>query len=238
MTAVRVQNPNIPPRSAVGYLAMRWSTGAWMSGSGALIDDRHILTCSHNLVDPDTDRPPRGRATEVRFYRAYNQQSPDSPPPGGARVSVGYYNVNFRRGQDAWDIGVCRLAAPVQVGPPFAYFQPSVTGEEIVHREVKLTGYPGTGRGEMYEDLDEVAGVDIDTNTLIYTHDTWRGNSGSPVWTYDAVMDKVAQHGIHVSRQAQELRRAVLITEPVLSWVKNACAQPAPSGPGFALIGL
>jgi hypothetical protein len=51
-------------------------------------------------------------------------------------------------------------------------------------------------------------------------------------------MDLVVQHGIHVSREEQELRRAVLITEPVLSWIKNAVAQPDPVGPGFHLIGL
>ncbi len=238
MTAKRVKDVDIPPRSAVVYLAMRWSTGGWAYGSGALIDDRHILTCSHNLIDPVTDTPPLGQATEVRFYRAYNEQRPASPPPGGAAVSTGYYNVNFSQGQDAWDVGVCRLAQPVQVGPPFAYFQPTVTGEGIVGEDVTLTGYPGDRRGEMYLDVDQVAGVHIDTNTLIYTHDTWSGNSGSPVWTYDSVMDKIVQHGIHVSREAQELRRAVLITEPVLSWVKNACSQPNPGGGGFALIGL
>ncbi|MGB3438336.1 MAG: trypsin-like peptidase domain-containing protein [Actinophytocola sp.] len=217
---------------------MRWSTGGWAYGSGALIDDHHILTCSHNLIDAVTAPPPRGEATEVRFYRAYNQQRPADPPPGGAQVSVGYYNVNFRQGQAAWDVGVCRLAEAVHVDPPFAYFQPTVTGEEIVGEDATLTGYPGPGEGEMYEDADdEVAGVHIATNTLIYTHDTWSGNSGSPVWTYDSVMDTVVQHGIHVSRQPQELRRAVLITQPVLNWIMNACAQPNPGG-GFTLVGL
>ncbi len=238
MTATRVQDSGIPPRSAVGYLAMSWSTGGWAYGSGALIDDRHILTCSHNLIDPVTDPPPRGQATNVLFYRAYNQARPSSPPPGGAQVSTGYYSMNFRQGQDAWDVGVCRLAAPVHPPAPFAPFRPKVTGEEIVGEEVKLTGYPGFRTGEMYEDLDEVAGVHIRSNTLIYTHDTWSGNSGSPVWTYDAVRDEVAQHGIHVSREAQELRRAVLITAPVLGWIANACSQPVGGGGGFNLIGL
>ncbi|WP_170156132.1 trypsin-like serine peptidase [Umezawaea tangerina] len=218
---------------------MQWSTdGGWAYGSGALIDDRHVLTCSHNLIDALTDPLPRGQATQVFFYRAYNQARPADPPPSGARVSAGYFNVNFRNGQDAWDVGVCLLAAPVQVPPPFAYFQPTVTGEEIVGENVKLTGYPGPHRGRMYEDVDPVDGVHIDTNTLIYTHDTWGGNSGSPVWTYDTDHDRVLQHGIHVSRQPMELRRAVLVTRPVLSWIQYACGQPAPAGGGFTLIGL
>lgn len=236
MPMTRVHDANVPPSSAVGYLAMRWSTGGWAYGSGALIDNLHILTCSHNLIDPATDPPPRGQATQINFYRAYNQARTADPPPGGAAVAVGYYNVAFSQGQDAWDIAVCRLAAPVDVTPPLAYFQPTVTGTGIVHQEVMLTGYPGIRRGEMWIDRDEVAAVDVATNTLIYTHDTWRGNSGSPVWTYDSVRDTVEQHGIHVSRHEQELRRAVLVTAPVLGWIQNAMAQPPPVG--FALIGL
>lgn len=50
--------------------------------------------------------------------------------------------------------------------PPRSAVGYTARREEIVHREVRLTGYPGTGRGEMYEDLDEVAGVLLDTNTL------------------------------------------------------------------------
>ena len=88
----------------------------------------------------------------------------------------------------------------------------------------------------MWEDFDQVAGVELTTNTMIYTHDTWSGNSGSPTWTYDAVSDVVKQHGIHVSREEQELRRAVLITDEIWQWIANAVSQPTPNS--YLLMGL
>jgi V8-like Glu-specific endopeptidase len=75
MVVQRVADANKPPNSAVGYLAMQWSTGGWDYGSCALIDDRHLLTCSHNLIDPVTDPPPHGQANLVRGV-----------PPGGTRA--------------------------------------------------------------------------------------------------------------------------------------------------------
>lgn len=238
MSAYRVNNPNIPPRTAVGYLAMQWNIGGWAYGSGALIDAQHILTCSHNLIDPVTDPPPQGQASLVLFYPAYNQQRPNDPPPNGLAVSVGFYSNNFRQGQDAWDIGICRLAAPIAHPPPF-FFVPTITGEEIIEQDIMLTGYPGPNNGEMWEDEDQVVGVHLDTNTILYTNDTWAGNSGSPTWAYDDINDVVRQHAIHVSRQAQELRRGVLITNAVFQWIQTACRTPTPPNiGGFQLIGL
>jgi V8-like Glu-specific endopeptidase len=234
MAAHRV-NQIIPPRNAVGYLAMQWSSGGWAYGTGALIDDRNIVTCSHNLMDPVTDPPPRGQAVQVLFYRAYNQQRPADPPPGGLAVRVGFYSNNFLAGQDAWDVGLCRLAAPVPAQP---FFTPRITGQAIIGQAVTLTGYPGIHRGEMWEDTDEVAGVHIPTNTIIYTHDTWSGNSGSPTWTYDALEDVTLLHAIHVSRQAQELRRGVLVTAAIHQWIQTARQSLTPPGPGFQLVGL
>lgn len=235
----RINNVHIPPHSAVGYLAMHWSTGGWAYGSGALIDDRHVLTCAHNLVDKHTDPAPRGEAVAIRFYQAYNEVSVDDPPPGGVLVHVGFYAHNYRMGQDAWDVGICRLTVPV-VPPhgPFAYFTPVVTGNDIRDEEVNLTGYPGNRDGEMWQDRDQVAIVDVNTNTILYTHDTWAGNSGSPTWNYHPEEDRVYQHAIHVSRQAQELRRGLLITQPVFDWIEQAKAQPNPALPGFHLVGL
>lgn len=91
----------------------------------------------------------------------------------------------------------------------------------------------------MWEVKDQVVGVHLDTNTIRYTNDTWAGNSGLPTWTYDAIDDVVRQHAIHVSRQAQELRRGVLITNAVFQWIQTACQTPTPPNiGGFQLIGL
>ena len=237
MPAQQVQNVNIPPNTAVGYLAMQWSDGSWAYGSASMLDDRNLLTCSHNLVDQITEPPPRGYAIQVLFYPGYNQQSDVNPPPGGLQVGLGLYSNNFAAGQDAWDVAVLRLAEPVEV-PPAYYFTPVVSGNELVGENAFITGYPGPANGQMWEDRDdEVAGVHIPTNTLLYTLDTWPGNSGSPIWTYDAVQDTVSQHAVHVSRQAQELRRGVLITQTIRGWIDAALEVEDPEGAGFHLLG-
>lgn len=236
--AAPVPNVRAPPYSAIGMLMMHWTTGIWYSGSGAMIDDRTVLTCAHNLVDQQGGRPPLGSADRVLFYPAYNQVRPLPPPPpnGLPVVSVTYPNA-YVTGQDAWDVGICKLRDPYQPPLPRFFFQPQATGPELIGEEVSLAGYPGVARGVMWWDRDEVNAVDVATNTCLFTHDTWRGNSGSPVWRYDQMNDVVIQHAIHVSRQDDELRRGVLITPAVDRWIRvnRVVGQ---HGPGTTLVAL
>jgi V8-like Glu-specific endopeptidase len=235
--AAPVPDPRAPPYSAVGMLMMHWTTGLWYSGSGALIDDRTILTCAHNLVDQQGGRPPLGRADGILFYPAYNQVRPQIPPPNGLEVVSAVYPNAYVNGQDAWDVGICRLRHAYLPPQPRFFFQPRATGEELVGVETSLAGYPGPAMGEMWWDRDEVNGVELTTNTCLFTHDTWRGNSGSPVWTYDANRDVVVQHAIHVSQSPGELRRGVLITTAVDNWIRanRGAVQHAPHTTAVAL---
>jgi len=217
----RVWNAAIPPYSAVGLLRMRFSDGAWYLGTGALIDARNILTCAHNLTEqgaaPD-------HALEIRFYPGWN----GAPPPDGGTpyeaAECWFWPTAYRTGQDAWDVGVVRLAAAV---PREYTFQPTQSaGTGLVGEFLDLTGYPGARNGEMWRDHDQVAGVEPTTNTLLFTHDTLPGSSGSPVYLYEALEDVVRQYAVHVSRGAQELRRGVLLTPPVMDWLDRARATP------------
>lgn len=222
----KVPDPSIPPYSAVGLLWIRDSAGQTCWGSAALIDPDTIVTCSHNLVDQGVNQP---EAVDMRFSPGWSGPRPLTGPPQNAiQVTGAYYSQRFRNGQDAWDVAVCRLAQPYTRTPPFFYFTPKLTGENIVGEDVDLAGYPGDKGGWMWWDRDQVAAVDIETNTLIYTHDTWAGNSGSPVYTIDKWDRRPRQHGIHVSWETGELRRAVLMTSGVLAWIQNAKTQRPP----------
>jgi len=225
---VRVPNTNTWPYNAIGLLLMRWSDGNVYGGTGALIGPSLVVTCSHNLVD---QAPAAGQATSIDFYRAYDGVHPVAP----IAVRAGFFSNLYRGGQDAWDIALCRLSAPVAPPnpplPPIVYFSPRVTGAEIVGEFTHLAGYPGNKNGEMWVDYDQVDGVHVPTNTMLYTHDTFGGDSGSPVWTYDPDDGVYFQHGVHVSRTpGTELRRAVLFTRPVVDWIRNAANQPIPPG--------
>lgn len=246
MPAARVLNPAIPPNPSVGYLVMQLTGGGWATGSGALIDNQQILTCSHNLVKALTAAGPDRVATEIRFYRGFNTNSPVTPPAAAHAylpVKVGFYNNAYRNNGDRdWDIALCRLTAPVPApapgAQPLVFFTPTLTGIGIVHQDLDLTGYPGPLDGEMWHDQDEVAGIHPATNTLLYTHDTWPGNSGSPIWQYHAVSDTTRLHAVHVSRQADELRRGVMMTQPILDWIAAARATATPAAAGFHLVGV
>lgn len=244
MPAARVLNTAIPPNPSVGYLVMQLTGGGWATGSGALIDNQQILTCSHNLVTALTGAGPHPVATQVRFYRAFNTNSPATPPAGAyLTVKVGFYNNAYRNNGDReWDIAVCRLDAPIPAPAPplqpLTYFTPTLTGVGIIHQDVNLTGYPGPRDGEMWLDRDEVFGVNLPTNTLIYTHDTWPGNSGSPIWEYHAGSDTTRLHAVHVSQPGDGLRRGVLMTQPILDWIAAARATATPAAAGFQLVGL
>jgi V8-like Glu-specific endopeptidase len=226
----RVANTAVPPFSAIGMLAMSWTTKSSYYGTGAMIDNRTILTCSHNLIDQVGRPPPLGQAQQILFYPAYNQPRPADPPPGGLAVRAGFYSTRYQQGQDAWDVGVCRLAAPYAPPPPGVYFTPVNSEKGLLGQNVALAGYPGIPGhgGEMWWDLDEVNAVDIPTNTCMFTHDTLPGSSGSPIWTDTPDHMGVNQHAIHVSRGQMQLRRGELITAAVLAWINNARAQPDP----------
>jgi glutamyl endopeptidase len=233
----RVNNAQVPPRPAVGLLAMRWSTNQWAWGSGALIDAQNILTCSHNMVDQVNSGPAPGYTTQVLFYPGHDTPipHPNNPPVGGLPVACGIFSQDYYNGHDDWDVGIFRLAAPANVNAQ-NFFRPTVTGNQIVDTPITLTGYPGNHLGEMWEDLDEANALNIERNTLLYTHDTFGGSSGSPVWTYDADNDVVLEHAIHVAQPWNNLRRGILITTNVMNWITNALQVATP--PGFALLPL
>jgi glutamyl endopeptidase len=234
-SALPVPDTKIPPFSAVGMLAMLWTDDVWWYGTGALIDNLTILTCSHNLID-QLPKPP-GQAKRILFYPGNTAEIHANPPPGGRDVRAGFYSERYRQGQDAWDVGMCRLTAPYVISPPGVYFRPVPSGDELKDELVFLAGYPGPKNGEMWWDQDEINWVDVKTNTCVFTHDTWGGNSGSPVWTQDLDGMGVSQHAIHVSRQPSDLRRGVLITPAVLAWINAARQQPNPPA-GTLLVAL
>ena len=225
-----VPNVTMPPYNAIGLLAMRFSAG-WAYGSGAMISPTHILTCAHNLIEQSTQET----ATQVLFYPAWSAAWPSAaPPPNGLAVSVAFYGANYATGEDAWDIGLVRLAnAPASV--PSYFFTPTVTDDQIVGQTLNVTGYPSAQNGLMWVVDDEVVFISVPDNLMSYTHDTWAGNSGGPLWHYDSVTDVVYQRGIHTSQDTDDLRQGRLITSAVKSWINGATMQPTPAA--FAVIG-
>lgn len=224
-------NVSIPPNNAIGLLAMQFASG-WAYGSGAMISPTQVATCAHNLVDQST----QATATQVLFYPAWNAAWPASPPPAnGMAAAAAFYAAQYTTGQDAWDIGYVCLAAPPSNIPP-AFFVPTVTDDEIEGQFIIVSGYPSAQGGMQWFEQDTVNVIYAPENLMSYTADTWAGNSGGPVWWYDAVTDVVYLRGIHTSQDTPDIRQGRLMTKQVVDWFKKAAKQPIPSA--FAVAGL
>ena len=223
--AARVGDANRPPYNSVCLLRIALGGGAGGRGTGALIGSRWILTCAHNLSGQPGDLY---RATGVTAFPAWNSRQ---APAGGVAADYAFFPAVYRQGQDMWDVGVIHLNADAPPPPPpnrRFYFVPQPMDARIIGEDVDLTGYPGGHGGEMWTDRDEVNGVHLPTNTMLFTNDTDAGSSGSPVYRYDAEADRVFQWGVHNSVNPQYgLRRGLLITRVVYDWIRFAIAQPA-----------
>lgn len=214
--ANRVPDSSKPPYNAVGLLLMKWSDGKTYQGSGALIASDLVLTCAHNVID---QKPKVGRATSVEFFPGWNSTN---QPADGLAASKWAYPQAYQDGEDAWDVGLVKLKKPV-AGVTYFFVPQSVNDTKLVDEYLTLAGYPGDKGGEMWTDLDQVAAVELRTNTVLFTHDTFGGSSGSPLYVYDSVQDVVRQYAIHNSQnQAFGLRRGLLITTAVHDWIASA----------------
>jgi len=195
-----------------------------------------ILTCAHNMIDQDTDPPPRGHPTAVYFFPRHDSAVPKNPAQNGLRIQGCRYPNAYKTGDDGWDIGVFQLANPVP-NPPQRYFSPTVSGEELNHQFVWLAGYPGDKSGQMWEDYDQIYGIHLPSNTMLYTHDTINGDSGAPTWTANAEAKRFELRGVHVSRQGKGSKRGVLITQQVMNWLQGLLDEPVVASDELISIG-
>lgn len=209
-------NGMTPPHEGIGLMYMRWNDGERYRGTGVLVDNQHILTCAHNLVDKQ--QKGNGEANMIWFFPGWN--STEILDPGkSSRVIKGIYHHLYRMGQDAWDVGICRLENPVRVNSHH-FFTPTEPDDYESEFDANLTGYPKDKAGEMWQDSCNIDNMEITTNTMLYGHTTYGGSSGSPIW--QSIGDVTKQYGIHVSQEDEDIRRGVMITSAVKTWIRGA----------------
>lgn len=224
--ATRVENSNFAQYLAIGVLQLNFDDGNTYYGTGALIDSKTILTCAHNLTEKGNGAPPK--VISINFFPKYNTQP--FPLPLNCQVAQGCYSASYavasslyKNNQDDWDIGLIKLAQPINVN---FYFNPITTVDDSLANEdeqLMITGYPGDKNGEMWTDFDTVANIDIGFNTLLFVVDTQAGSSGSPVYNYNSIDDKIYQYAVHVAKtEIAGLKRAILITPNIMDWINKA----------------
>jgi len=215
-----VENASVSPYNTIVLLQIELNTGKYGWGSGALIDDRHVLTCAHNLLS----RKGEYRATNITAYFEYSSGAqPD--PAQGVRAMRGFYCDPYANGDRTWDIGVVRLAAVV--GRPL-YMTPFAVDAEPLKLKF-IAGYPGNRHFYMWQDEDVWTGINVPQHSFAYVHETEAGSSGSPVFEYSAVAQTLRQYGVH-SGLAENLedKVGVLITSVTAAFVNRAVRMTEP----------
>ncbi|MBA3314027.1 MAG: hypothetical protein H0T47_12180 [Planctomycetaceae bacterium] len=171
-------------------------------GTGCLIGPRLLLTCGHNLFEPNENDPQRGDWIDWIEITPGKNRGTD-PAPFGTTTVQGGRSPRHLRILDGWrlkrqdyDLGVVFLPA----NHPFSAAG-TLTPKDFsdLHQAwLIISGYPGATRtltntppinpntgspypyGHQWKHARKCVGVD--TRTLFYDVDTSKGQSGSPVW--------------------------------------------------------
>ena len=192
---------SMPPYSAIGLVRVHIA-GGWAVGTGALIDPQHVLTCSHLLVARGGEV-----ATQISFYPGFNRAfHPARGWPGGSLAAVCAFAAPEYWTWDAayytWDVGLIRLSASVAIPPPGAPFPLQAVNEQaagaLAKRKIDIAGYPRDRNGEMHWESCVVEGLSFPDRLLYHQLESRNGDSGAPLYSYDALADSVRLCGVHI----------------------------------------
>lgn len=195
----RVANSTQTPYRWIGQLFSTWPNDGTSVGTAVLLDDLHLLTCAHNVLDRTNNAqarqvvftPGRNRdhnhnvvspypSRSVARFRApaqYLEAGGPPPPPGGIQFAeITHY---------LFDFAVCRLASPVTDPPGQSMFTVApVDPNSFPIAGGRIAGYSGDldkAGNTMYHRTGTV-NLDQDEDYVSYRMSTYDGDSGAPVF--------------------------------------------------------
>ncbi len=178
----KVSSTTIYPYSAVCKLIMMFPNGDTYSGSGAIIDEFHVLTAGHCLYASKLG----GWARSIMVIPAMDGFIRPFEYAWSKSLSISnIYKKNEGMNHD-WGIITLDRNVGLYTGS-FGYVSRS-RSDYIYHSPVKTAGYPGDkGYGEMYYTTGKGKRLNIIEafqyqKVHLYDLDTYGGQSGSPVW--------------------------------------------------------
>lgn len=184
----RVTNTTAFPNRAVGFIEVTFPTGNTFKGTAAMVGNNVALTAGHMLYDKSEG----GWAKQVTYYPGRNG---NSSPLGSYRGRKFISSQTFMNtGNRAYDWGVIRF--DTNPGGKHGYFGFQTTTKDQTGTKLYTRGYPGDkARGTMYGCSGILKGYINNKLRLIYTIDTWSGQSGSPVYDSSRTIYAVHTHG-------------------------------------------
>ena len=205
-----------PILACTGLLVVRWnkpphgSSGRHTFGVGVLIDDTHVLTCAHNVVDCKDDRLTGAVALAATFHPGEIRKPDDH---GGRDAATAFFHAAYADEPRAWDIAVVRLAAPIPTEQISRYPALVDCGALIKMRatrqlKMKVHGYKLEAKPVTVTELA------AERNALVHNGGAIQGASGSPIYTAGTIC------GVHASEGKQSF--GVGLFDPVLQWILDA----------------
>lgn len=173
---VQVGNTNEYPWRCIASLRITAANGSGWIGTGWLVGPRILLTAGHNLYMHNEG----GWAQQIEVIPG---RAGDNFPFGSC-IATDYRSVQgwTRDHNSDYDYGVILLPADQRLGDQLGWFGYQMhTKDELSSYTVNIAGYPGDKPVGTQWWMSGTAKSVTDRN-LVYEIDTYRGQSGCPVW--------------------------------------------------------
>ena len=228
---VRITETVATPWRCICQLEVEYDTGPVGLGTGFLIGKRAVITAAHVLVDTDFARGRVRRATQVRVI----------PGRNGAVAPYGYVVSDKFYVPDPWTSPLDDETAAARsdyaaiilpeddmegecYGERIGFFGLEVLDnfrdEDRNFLLVNNAGYPLTPNrpyGTLWYNAGRIHAVD--DHFMAYMIDTEGGQSGSPIYYFDAAKQQRRVVGIHTT--GDFVNRGLKITDEIFDTVKN-----------------
>ncbi len=204
-------------------------TGKQFVGTGWLISPRVVLTAGHCVYLYDRDSFPNDTGAWATSIEV-------SPGRNGNERPFGSVECNVLRSSQRWvndkntfyDFGAILLPETNRFGDQLGWFGYAAWDEDVISSNVlNLSGYPADkDAGTQW--FHKQNALSVDENEIIYSIDTFGGQSGSPVWIKTAEGHRYGV-GIHKAgprvtgsgrNSAKRINQATF--DLITSWVAEA----------------
>ncbi|MEM9670430.1 MAG: S8 family serine peptidase [Pseudomonadota bacterium] len=160
-------------------------------GTGWLAGPRTLITAGHCIYD---SKQMGGWASEITVIPGRDDDEAPFDTTSALRFSTVRRWVN---GQDPdYDLGAIHLDE--SIGDRLGWFSvASLPDEDLLTQQINIAGYPDDRGDGAYLLHDANRILYVDDKRIYYDVDTFRGQSGSPVWIYRSDNDFPMVVGIH-----------------------------------------
>ncbi len=211
---VPVADTTVYPYSTIAYIEIEFPNSSMYVGTAWIFGESTAMTAGHCVYDEDNG----GWAKSIKIYPGiYYDGEEVIKPFGYYEASVLHSSKNYiDSGNAYYDWGLLEFDENIsQYTGSLGYTNLT---ENIIGRDVTITGYPGEKYYAMYTMDGNI--IYSDEHELYYKIDTTGGQSGSPVYLSDEDEDRNVAVGIH-TRFAGDYNLGTKINASLYNYMKQ-----------------